>query len=322
MQENNENVELTYIPGDIYSNIERWINVNKNIKFALITIIDIDGRSPYPIGTQMAINNKGEYAGYLTSGCAEKAILQHALTQITQRKMLVERYGKGSDYFDIVLPCGSGISVLIDPIIENTLFNKILASIRQRKAFSVTTHFETGSHVIELENENSAKHSYLGDNYFYHFFQPTPRLIIAGQGPIVSALSELALKSNFCVDVFCDDAQSISNSANTRLTTDPTKILKAQLEKENDNYSGFISLFHEHDKEIVFLASCLKKTFFYIGALGSHTSHENRINTLRDLEFSHTDISRIHAPIGLPIKAKTPEHIAISILAEIISKLN
>jgi len=40
---------------------------------------------------------------------------------------------------------------------------------------------------------------------------------------------------------------------------------------------------------------------------------------LLDKGFQESDLQKVHAPIGLDIGAKTPEEIAVSILAEIIS---
>ena len=43
---------------------------------------------------------------------------------------------------------------------------------------------------------------------------------------------------------------------------------------------------------------------------------------LRDEGFPLIDWTRLHTPIGLPINSHTPEEIAVSIAAEIISIVN
>ena len=46
-------------------------------------------------------------------------------------------------------------------------------------------------------------------------------------------------------------------------------------------------------------------------------THNSRCERLKSFGFNKSDLSKIHGPIGLDIKAKTPAEIAISILAEI-----
>ena len=46
------------------------------------------------------------------------------------------------------------------------------------------------------------------------------------------------------------------------------------------------------------------------------------IKELKVEGFDDAKLSRIHTPIGLPINSRTPEEIAVSIAAEIISVKN
>ena len=59
--------------------------------------------------------------------------------------------------------------------------------------------------------------------------------------------------------------------------------------------------------------------FGYIGSLGSKKTHSKRCERLLEKGFNKIQLSKIHAPVGLDIKAKTPAEIATSILAEIIN---
>ncbi len=66
----------------------------------------------------------------------------------------------------------------------------------------------------------------------------------------------------------------------------------------------------------------LRSGVSYIGALGSSRTHEKRKTRLVDAGFSEDEISRIHAPIGVDIRAKDPKEIALSIVAELIKTRN
>ena len=60
----------------------------------------------------------------------------------------------------------------------------------------------------------------------------------------------------------------------------------------------------------------------YIGALGSKRTHAKRATALREAGVSDEQISRIHAPIGLDLGGRSPEEIALAIIAEIVQVRN
>jgi xanthine dehydrogenase accessory factor len=58
---------------------------------------------------------------------------------------------------------------------------------------------------------------------------------------------------------------------------------------------------------------------FYIGALGSRKTHEKRRQRLLEEGVPADKLARLHAPIGLELGGRTPEEIALSIMAEIVA---
>jgi xanthine dehydrogenase accessory factor len=57
----------------------------------------------------------------------------------------------------------------------------------------------------------------------------------------------------------------------------------------------------------------------YVGAMGSRTTHDRRVASLRERGVSDADIARLHSPIGLDLGASTPAETAVSILAEVLA---
>ena len=64
----------------------------------------------------------------------------------------------------------------------------------------------------------------------------------------------------------------------------------------------------------------LKNKFYYIGALGSKTTHENRCKRLKKSGFNSEQINSIHGPIGIKLGGRSAPEIALSIIAQLVSE--
>lgn len=152
-----------------------WLQ--QGYQVALLTLVSIDGNAPYPIGSQMLVRDDGVFDGQLTGGCVEAALAQQAISAMKVGQNVVERYGLGSRFFDIQLPCGSGIDVDIN----------------------VTMSLQDYQQIQVQLNARQAAPSVLTNNKRY---LPTQRLLLFGTGPIVTALTELASCAGFDVLYF------------------------------------------------------------------------------------------------------------------------
>jgi xanthine dehydrogenase accessory factor len=66
------------------------------------------------------------------------------------------------------------------------------------------------------------------------------------------------------------------------------------------------------------LASVIKSDAAYLGMIGSSKKNATVFQNLKEQGISAEELKKVHAPIGIDIKAQTPEEIAVSIIAEII----
>lgn len=268
---------------------------------ALITLVNIEGNAPYPVGTQMLVTEGGQFKGQITGGCAEQAIADQAVHQIKLGQNSSQRYGLDSPYFDIQLPCGSGIDVFIDVSSSLDELQSIQRRLDSREPVSV---------AIEAENFSFTKRYY-----------PNPRVVILGQGPILVSCAKLALETGF--DVLC-----VGQNESTLDLLERESLTAMSLQHQRDfstmydEFTGVVSLFHEHDLETSILAQAVASDVFYIGALGSKKTHAARLETLRTKAVNEDSLSRIHGPVGIDILAKTPFQIAISIVSQVIDKYN
>ncbi len=138
------------------------------------------------------------------------------------------------------------------------------------------------------------------DNSVVTILRPTPKLIIAGTGPIANAL------------------QLNAKLLGWQVKTDPRPENVKGLVANLTSIDSVVIMGHDVEQSSSNLASALESNAGYIGALGSRAMQENRANWL--ITFKEiTDLSRVHGPAGLSIGAANPSEIAISILAEAIN---
>ena len=281
----------------------------------LVTLIGIEGSSPRPLGSQIVVSTSGLCVGYITGGCAEAAIKTEALDVMKSGQSRLVRYGEGSPYKDITLPCGSGLDILFTPRIKAHLIEAVVQDISDRRPAALMFNCKTNEIGT---TEYSTPLCLRKSDAFYRPFLPQLRLKIIGKGPIVPALAKLADISGFDISIASPERDTLdaykSPSASKIVFHTPDEAASVA----TDPWTAIALLFHDHDWEYPILKLILKSDAFYIGALGSRRTQATRIDALSEMGLSSDDINRLHAPIGLDIQATTPNEIAISILSDII----
>jgi xanthine dehydrogenase accessory factor len=300
------------------------------LNFALVTLVNVEGSSPRPIGSQMVISETEEFSGLLSGGCIEPAVLIEAKHCIRSGEWKLIRYGKNSDYMDLKLPCGSGIDILIVPIAKHSIACSIggenwiekLKQARYRRK-SVTLRFDIrrqacdielsasqSEHVVEssqhLSKTGHLSRAELASVYrFSKMYSPKHRLAIFGQGHIF--------------DVFCLLAQNFDFELNALSKPYDLKRIESL---GLDEFSSAVLLDHDHEHDIPLICELIKTPVSYIAALGSKKTHQNRLALLAMEGIMQNDLSRLKGPAGLDIGGKSPQEIALSILAEIVAFKN
>ena len=89
-----------------------------------------------------------------------------------------------------------------------------------------------------------------------------------------------------------------------------------------DLSTAFVVMTREHAHDVECLRRILKKPFAYAGMTGSRSRTEQIRKQLAEEGYDPDKVDSVHMPIGLPIGSRTPEEIAVSVTAELISVLN
>lgn len=282
-------------------------------RVALITIVGLDGPFSRPLGAQLAVAEDKRFVGSISGGCLEQALTEEAQLAMAAGENRIVRYGRGSPYLDVRLPCGGGINLHIDVGASLKTLQAAIALGRERRRFSLT--FDPGAKQSSLGLLQDGNITKPGE--FVRSFEPKLRLVLAGRGWEIVAMSQLAQTADVDLVVASQETATLEFCkpfANQLIQlTIPTAPPALPLDPD----TAVACLFHEHEWEAPLLLDALRSPAFYVGALGSKQTHDLRVETLRALGAGAEDIARLKGPIGL-FASRDPRSLAISALAEII----
>lgn len=142
-------------------------------------------------------------------------------------------------------------------------------------------------------------------------------VVIFGAGHVGQAVGTIASFCGYSV-TFWDDREDVKVSQEAKLITTALEDSLSQLDLVPGVSVVICTWGHGKDRDVVKLLDGCEAS--YIGMLSSKAKASTLWEKLRQDGISEDHLSRIHTPIGLKIGAGSPQEIAVSIMAEIISK--
>ncbi len=149
-----------------------------------------------------------------------------------------------------------------------------------------------------------------------------PNLYIFGGGHVGKALATLAQHFPFAITIIEPRTNLLSNETDYfRIIREDYLTSLSTLHFDEDTFSVITTSSHETDKEL--LIRLAQKPHAYLGLIGSTKKIESIKNyCLQNQYLTEEQLASIDMPIGIKIAAKTPEEIAVSILAKLIDVKN
>ena len=150
-----------------------------------------------------------------------------------------------------------------------------------------------------------------------------PMLYIFGAGHVALPLARLADQIGFACVIIEDRPEFATRErfpAAREILIGQPDLLAEQINFAGNDYIAIVSRNHELDFQI--LRRVITKPLHYLGLIGSKSKRQQTFTRLQEEGISPELIKTIHTPIGLEIKAKSPEEIAVSIVAELIKVKN
>ena len=283
----------------------------ERVAHAIATLVEASGPAPREIGAQMLITPTHHW-GYLSGGCIEADVARHAREAMAEGRPRLLRYGEGSPWIDIRLACGTGISVMVEPLaIDDPAIGAVLDGFAARHPVCWSSDGASRSAGVATESEPFA---WDGTRYVRTDL-PVLKLVLIGEDATALACATLGQALGMEVVLVTPNGPQDAPMQGIGYHRSAAAIALAEIAA--DRWTAVAVLTHDREDDETALAAALMSDAFYVGAIGARVRLDMRRAHLRDHGVSDDRIARLHAPIGLQGFGKAPRDIALSVVAEI-----
>ena len=337
-----------------YAHVEELLAAGE--RFALCTIVRLEGSGPRRAGAKMLVRDGGESVGTVGGGVLEAKTTQWAQEALQGGRPLCRSFALDlQQASDEGMTCGGEVEVLIEPFdgrmpAARGFFAQVVAVLtrgeRSRLATAITGDGEdtVTEHFLLVGGEAVAALSGSGRTlpedllrapvlrtpsllergsvrYFIDLLVPPITVYVFGGGHIGMHLVPLCHLVGFRTVVVDDRADFISrdrfpHADDLRAVPSFDRAVDA-IPLGVAAYVVIVTRGHGGDEAI--LRQALRQRPGYIGMIGSSRKRGLMFNQLIADGFTPEDLARVTCPVGLPIGADTPEEIAVSIVAQLVA---
>ena len=162
-----------------------------------------------------------------------------------------------------------------------------------------------------------------GERIFLEPFAEGRKLVICGGGHVALSLIRLGVMLDFAVTVIEDREEFAGRAREAGAHHVICRPFSDALDEMcGDLTTAFVIMTREHAHDVTCLRKILQKPYAYAGMMGSRSrTGQIREQMVRE-GYEERRVEQLHMPIGLPIGSRTPEEIAVSVMAELIQVMN
>lgn len=304
----------------------------------LVTIVSDRGSAPRGAGSQMLVGPEGRMVGTIGGGAVEANSERIALEQLRRKESRCQEFQLHTNARDnIGMVCGGDVRVHFQYIpADSRIWNAVAELAMDRIAArnpgwlalkldgsAPSLLDESGKPLLGSAVAGTVTHKvWLPDRSEDLFCLPLPigeRAILFGGGHCAQALAPLLSTVGFRVTVM-DSRPEYANrerfpQAEHLVVGDFTK-LSDYMTLGAEDYAVVMTNGHAFDLEVE--DQLLRQDLAYVGVIGSKSKKAAVNAKLMERGISEAALATVHSPIGISIKAVTPEEIAVSIAAEMI----
>ncbi|HTX24443.1 MAG TPA: XdhC family protein [Steroidobacteraceae bacterium] len=312
--------------------------------FALAVVVHTSGSTYRKPGALMAIAADGTYAGLLSGGCLEGDLCEHARAVIATGKPHTVTYNTGGSddaLWGLGVGCEGAMQILllrVGPAEDWQPVAHLERALSQHERTAVAIAVESRSPEIAAGRvllpgtdspeeaaaliarvAQSTRPTWLESSTVRLFALPLalpPRLLLLGGGPDAAPIVDLAARLMWKVTVFDHRpayAQAEHFPAAERVALGRPQELARVLDLSA--YEAAVVMSHHLPSDLEYLRTLAASPIGYAGLLGPPHRREKLLGDLGGAAEALR--GRLHAPVGLDLGGRTPESIALSIVAEI-----
>jgi xanthine dehydrogenase accessory factor len=332
---------------EVLGEVERWEGDGDAV--ALAMVVQTWGSAPRQPGAKMAVSANGKIAGSVSGGCVEGAVVDAAKQVLGGGRPRLLSFGVSDENaWSVGLACGGTIQVFVEPL-TSELLETARGALAARRALAVATVVSGAEDLVGrklwLRDDGAAggglpepaavhvrdalaagasrRASIAGSEIFVDVVLPAPRLVVVGGVHIAIPLVALAKTLGF-ETILIDPREAFASAARfPHADRIVSQWPDAALEEIRPDASTAVAvLAHDPKLDDPALMTALRGAAFYVGALGSSRTQEKRRDRLRAAGLTEEELARLYAPIGLDLGGRSPEEIALSVMAQIIQARN
>jgi xanthine dehydrogenase accessory factor len=335
---------------DVLPELQTWSKEGQ--LFAIATVVQTWGSAPRQAGSKMAVAADGRLAGSVSGGCVEAAVIEAAREVVSSRTPRLLHFGVADEEaWTVGLACGGAIDVFVDlpdpawlgavtRVVEHDETAALVTVVKgptdllgtkllvksdgtHEGSLGPLTDEAQAAAVTALAGGRSARVD-MGDvQVFVEVVRPAPTLVVVGGVHIAIALTRLAQTLGYRT-IVVDPRPVFGNEgrfphADRVVATWPDEALD---QIGLTSATAVAVLTHDPKLDDPALSRSLPSPAFYVGALGSKATQAKRRQRLLDAGLSEVQVGRLHAPIGLDLGGRSPEEIAMSVMAQVVAVRN
>ena len=311
----------------------------------LVTVVGSKGSTPRNAGSQMLVSKAGLVCGTIGGGAIEGHAITKARTMVGEDTCFVEDLAlRPQAPNSIGMVCGGDAVLLYVPICAEDdawtqVASRLLKCFEQRTpAYLALECREGGSPfkgTVALFDEQGElvagecslpgrelvglKQKRVIDGFFVMPISIPVRAIVFGGGHVGRATIAALAQVGFACTLFeCrpEFAQSEDYPDAEQIILGDYEDIASSMSFDERDYIFIMTYSHAYDYAI--LEQALRQPLAYVGFMGSRRKIAVARQRLLDAGVSEELLDSVHMPIGLDIKAETPEEIAVSVAAECI----